>query len=358
LTPREPPCVSVYLPTHRRRTEGRSDIILFRNLARDVEDILGRDLPGVSSREIVERLKAIDQEEFWAKGQRSDGLAIFVALDFLRCYRLPAQFPELNVVGGSFHTKPLVRFLQGNAMTYHLLALNTHRVVLYEGMGNSIQEVPLREVPQAPGSHGGHGRNEVQHAERQKGTKEYAKIDIEKFFRTVAKTIWKNHLRSSSKPLILAAPRQHHSLFRKVAHIPVLLESGIVADPMGLSVEDLKAEARRVLEPEVQSRMEKRREEFGLACSKGQGSEDLAEVARAVAAGRVKTLLVESGRRIWGIFDTRSGQVLPGDSSRNAHDTDLLDLLAESTLGHAGEVFVLPKAQMPTRSGVAAILRF
>jgi len=253
-------------------------------------------------------------------------------------------------------------------MTYHLLALNTQRVALYEGMGNSIHEVPLRGVPQASGFHGGRGRNEVQHTGRQKGAdrvhygqggpKEHAKTDLEKFFRTVARAIWKNHLRLSLKPLILAAPRQHQPLFRKVAQIPILLESGIVADPAGLSAEDLKAEARRVLEPEIQHRMEKTREEFGLARSRSQGSEDLGEVAKAVAAGRVKTLLVESGRRIWGILDTDGGQILPGDPSRNAHDVDLLDELAEATLAHAGQVFVLPKDQMPTRSGVAAIFRY
>jgi stalled ribosome rescue protein Dom34 len=257
-------------------------------------------------------------------------------------------------------------------MAYHLLALNAQRVVLYEGMGNSIHEVPLKGIPLMPGSQE-LGRNEGLQpaAARQKGqkkadrvpygqggAKEHAQADLEKFFRTVAKTIWKQHLRLSSKPLILAAPRQHQPLFRKVAQIPVLLESGVVADPAGLSAEDLKAEARRVLEPEIQRRMEKTREEFGLARSRSQGSEDLGEVAKAVAAGRVKTLLVESGRRIWGIFDPQGGEILPGDPSRNAHDVDLLDELAEATLAHAGQVFVLPTEQMPTRGGIAAIFRF
>ncbi len=43
LAPRQGPCVSIYFPSHRRKTEARSDSILYRNLCREVEKILQQE---------------------------------------------------------------------------------------------------------------------------------------------------------------------------------------------------------------------------------------------------------------------------------------------------------------------------
>ncbi len=361
LEPRDPPCVSIYLPTHRRKTEGRSDLILFRNLCREAERILQKDVPGAAAREIIERLQALDREDFWDEGPRRDGLAVFAAQGFSVAYRLPGQFPELNVVGGTFHTKPLIRFLQSNALAYHLLALNAHRVALYEGHGESIHEVPLPAAVQSadgavPGESEARGTDRTGYA--QGGPKEQAKADLEKHFRNVAREIWKGALRSSTRPMILAAPGHEQPIFRKVAQIPILIEQGIAVDPAKLSLEDLSAEARRVLEPEIQRRISKVNEDFALAQSRKHGSDALKLIAQAVVQGRVKTLLVESGRRVWGLLDTTSGDILPGEAARNAYDVDLLDELAEQTLARGGEVYVLKKDDMPTQQGIAAVFRF
>jgi hypothetical protein len=329
--------------------------------------MLHRDVPGTLSRDVVTSLKSLDREEFWEEGHRSDGLAIFAAPGFLAAYRLPAQFPELQVVGATFHTKPLIRFLQSNSLAYYLLAINIQRVVLYEGLGESIHEVPLRGVPgsleemerepeEFERSVRQAGGARIHYA--QGGPKEQMKTDHEKFFRVVAKEVWKKSLHASTKPLILAAPSQHQPIFRKVAQIPTLLEQGIQVDPAKMTPEELHVEARRVLEPEIRRRIERAKDEFGLARSRGHGSDNLQDIARCVVASRVKLLFVESGRRIWGMLDTQAGEILPGEPSRNAYDVDLLDELAELTLFRGGEVYVLKKEEMPTAQGIAAIFRF
>jgi hypothetical protein len=91
LQVREPPCVSVYLPTHRRRPEARSDAIAYRNLCREAEKILERDVAGPVARKLVERLQSIDRQEFWDEGRLSDGLAVFASSGFLGAYRLPGR---------------------------------------------------------------------------------------------------------------------------------------------------------------------------------------------------------------------------------------------------------------------------
>jgi hypothetical protein len=353
----------VYLPTHRRRTEGRSDAIAYRNLCREVEKILERDVPGPPARDIARRLRSLDREEFWEQGRLADGLAVFAASGLLAAYRLQGRFPELQVVGPSFHTKPLIRFLQESSLGYHVLLLSLRRVALYEGFGDVIQEVSLNDVAASvdefreppEGGRQGH-RDRLSYG--QGTTREEAKADMEKFFRALAKDLWKNHLHGSARPVILAALPQHQAVFRKVSPIQTLVDGGISVDPSAWTIDQVKAEARRVLEPEIARRIGKAREEFALARSRGQGSDSLKETAEAVVKGRVKLLLVESGRRIWGMLDTGNGGILPGDPSRNAYDVDLLDEMAEITLSHGGDVFVLTKDQMPTANGLAAVFRF
>ena len=101
-----------------------------------------------------------------------------------------------------------------------------------------------------------------------------------------------------------------------------------------------------------------RRSSHGFAMSRQQGSDRLTDVARAAAAGRIKRLFVESGRRVWGILDRTTGDLIRGEEHKNAYDTDLLDDLAELTLSHGGSVLVLPPEDMPTDGGVAATYRF
>ena len=65
-----------------------------------------------------------------------------------------------------------------------------------------------------------------------------------------------------------------------------------------------------------------------MAKSKGLGSDDLAQIAQAAAAGRVATLLIESDRQIPGRLDGATGQVEIADLSHPQVD-DLLDDLGE-----------------------------
>ena len=308
-------------------------------------------------------LTQYDREEVWEESA-SDCLCVFAAKGFHVAYRLAGRFPELEVVAPTFHTKPLIRHLQGNALTYHLLSLTMGRIALYEGLGDSIHEVPFRVPPSLPEAKEVSGSAASREGSRdrlhygQGGAREQAKSDLEKLFRSVAKDLWRTHLRASKKALIVAALAQHQALFRRVAQIPTLLEAGIVLDPSRLGPQDLHAEARRVLEPVIERRIARAKEEYGFANSRGQGSDHIGEVSRLVAGGRARLLFVENGRRIWGALDPRTGEIIPGDESKNAYDVDLLDELAEMTLARGGEVFVLPREDMPTSTGIAAIARF
>jgi hypothetical protein len=98
-------------------------------------------------------------------------------------------------------------------------------------------------------------------------------------------------------------------------------------------------------------------EQFGTAKAKGQGSDDLMDVAEAAAAGRVATLLVDADQAIAGRLDATTGKVI-FDSLLDPQVDDLLDDLSELVAERGGTVMVVPGEVMPTRTGVAATFRY
>jgi len=69
-----------------------------------------------------------EDEDFW--NHTLDGLAVFGAPGLFQVFGLQRTMQELAVVAGSFHTKPLRRFLQSTDR-YQLLGLSIHAPPAY-----------------------------------------------------------------------------------------------------------------------------------------------------------------------------------------------------------------------------------
>ena len=118
----EPPCLSLYQPTHRRHPENQQDPIRFRNLVRSLEESLHRKYPNREVRSLLEPFNVLaNDHDFW--NRTLDGLAVLGAPGVFRVYRLQRTVPELAVAADSFHAKPLLHILQA-ADRYHVLGEN------------------------------------------------------------------------------------------------------------------------------------------------------------------------------------------------------------------------------------------
>src|SRR5512135_1822559 len=74
----DPPCVSIYQPTHWNHPKDRQDPIRFRNLLREVEVSLRRVYPSRGIRPLLERLQELtDSSRFSVR--RHEGMAVFVS---------------------------------------------------------------------------------------------------------------------------------------------------------------------------------------------------------------------------------------------------------------------------------------
>ncbi len=367
----QPPCLSLYQPTHRRSPENQQDPIRFRNLVKELESSLRQKYPKVETRLLLEPFEALARDHvFWT--HTLDGLAVLGGPGLFRVFRLQRPVAELVVVADSFHTKPLRRFLQ-SVDRYQVLGLSLRRIQLFEGNRDALDEIdPAPGVPRTMtealgdeltdshstvASYGGVGVDSMAMHHGHGGKKDQANNDAERFFRAIDRAVLERHSRPSGLPLILAALPEHHHLFRQVSHNPFLIADGLTINPDTLPIDELRERAWQVVEPQYQAQMATLADEFAVAKSKGLGSDDLAEVAREAATGRVATLLIEADRQIAGRLDDETGRIEHADLSHLQVD-DLLDDLGELVVKMGGRVLVIPAERMPGRTGLAASYRY
>jgi len=364
------PCLSLYQSTHRRHPENQQDPIRFRHLLKALEASLQQQHATDAVRALMEPFEALAQDhEFW--NHTLDGLAVLGAPGLFRMFLLQRPVAELTVVADSFHTKPLRQCLQ-SAARYQVLALSRDKVQLFEGDRNALDVVPLAAVvpetmtaalgdertePHSTvASYGGVGGGHRAMHHGQGGRKDEIDGDAERFFRAVDRAVLEHHSRPSGLPLILAALPEHHHLFREVSRNPFLMPDGLMADPQGLTPEALRQRAWDVAAPQQEAQQGSWRDAYAAAAAKGLGSEDVALIAEAAAAGRVATLLIEAERELPGRIDRSSGRIDPAELDHPLVD-DVLDDLATFVESMGGEVHVLPAERMPCHTGAAASFR-
>jgi hypothetical protein len=367
----EPPCLSLYQPTHRHHPENQQDPIRFRNLVKVLEESLLQRYPTDEIRPLLDPFLALaDDRDFW--NHTLDGLAVLGARGMFRVYRLQRPVAELVVVADSVHTKPLMRILQ-SADRYQILGLSRQEIKLFEGNRDALDEIePAHGVPrtitealgeelteshQTVASYGGVGGSHSPMHHGHGGKASEVDSDAERFFRAIDRGILEHHSQPSALPLILATLPEHRHMFHQVSHNPFLLVEGIDIHPDALPIDELRQRAWQVFEPHYLARLAALVEEFGRARSQDLGHDELARVARAVAVGRVATLLIEADREVPGRIDAATGDVEFDDLAPLEID-DALDDLGALALKMGGEVVIVPTERMPTETGIAAIYRY
>jgi hypothetical protein len=181
--------------------------------------------------------------------------------------------------------------------------------------------------------------------------------DTEHFFRAVDRAVLERYSRPTRMPLVLAALPEHHHLFRTVSRNPFLLSGTIDVHPSALSIDELRERAWQLVLPQYLERLSGLVDQFGASRAEDRSGADLAEIARAAAAGRISTLLIEADRVVPGRFDSESGTIEFVSLDDPGVD-DLLDDLGEHALRTGADVVIVPAERMPTNTGVAAIYRY
>ncbi|HKU87041.1 MAG TPA: hypothetical protein VJV77_11970 [Casimicrobiaceae bacterium] len=365
LARHEGPCLSLYQPTHRNHPDNQQDPIRFRNLLRSLAARLHRD----DVQALLAPLQALGEDHaFW--NHTLEGLAVLRSRSMFRVYRLQRSVQELAIVADSFHTKPLLRFLQ-SADRYQILALSREHARMFEGNRDALAEIELAsgvpasidEVtmdagdreranrvygPATPGGTTRHGTD---------GMENVAHNETTRFFRAVDRAVITHHSQPSRLPLLLAALPEHHHLFRAISRNPFLQDVAVDVYPDDLSIDALRERAWQLLLPTYLAQLARLTDAYHANAARGTGSDHVAAVATAARNGRVATVLIEADRQVPGRIDAQTGAVTRAEATESTGD-DLLDDIGEYVLRTGGDAVVVPAERMPTQTGLAAIYRY
>jgi hypothetical protein len=365
----QPPCVSIYLPTHRHRPGTEQDPIRFKNLVSEAARLLREKHRSQDVGWFLAPIEAFSTSEFWR--YQEDGLAVFCCPGTCVHYRLPVSVPGIAVVSNSFHTKPLVGYLNSNRH-YFVLSLSKREVQLYEGSPYGLGRIELQSFSQElrdamresqakhflPDVADDEAMASANRQDRRIGHGEKKK-EILKYFRAIDRALWPI-LREERSPLVLAAVGYFHPLFREACHYPYLLDEGIEGSVTRMSLESLREAAWQLVsfyEADLEGALLER---YESALKSGRASNQLSDIAKAAAHGRIQILLHDAGKIIWGRLDRDTGNIAIHEhqEQQDAEDADMIDELCEMTLLKGGEIFEISSGDLLKNSPLGAIYRY
>jgi hypothetical protein len=377
--PHSAPCISLLLPTHRRSPDADQDPLRFKNLLETAEDLLRRRYTPQDVRALLEPVGILSNSDFWRYlGALSSngcwrtqiaGLAVFRSPDFTGYYQIPVRLPEVAVVADTFHVKPLIQFLQSNRR-FFVLALSQKNVALYEGTPYSLGRVELLDLPasftEALGSdrkesflnlHSPSANSAAPIFHGHGGVAQNKKETLVRFFRVIDNALWRL-LREERAPLVLVGVGYYHPIYHTLSRYPHLTEHGVEGNFEHAMPQEIHTRVWPIVSAWFQAREDQVLNEYTRLAGREQVRDDLQRVAQAAVHGQGRRLLVEEHVHLWGMLDCENGKVVQHATQQDTRDGDVLNDLTACVLARGGEVLTVQAARMPSRSPVAAILRW
>ena len=371
-------CISIYMPTVQVGPETQENPIRLKNLLAEASERLRSADYGLAENKIDALLEPakllVDDHEFWA--HQGQGLAIFLADDDYRTFKLPTAVSERVVINERYNLRPLLPLLSGN-QTFYLLALSQGDLRVFKGDRYEIAEITPDEMPdslsdalkwddpemhldwhtktQTPGSEAAPVRDAIFHGG---GVEEQEKERILQYFHQVDRGM-QQLLGDSEAPLLLAGVDYLPPIYREANEYPHLLEQGIEGSPKVQSAKELHEQAVATLRPVLDQEREEALADFQRLVGSDQTSTDLSEIVTAAHYGRVKVLFAAKDAQQRGSFDRQTGKVhLNGNESDGLASNDLIYLAALQTYLNSGKVYVTESDTVPGENDMAAILRY
>jgi release factor family 3 len=364
---RQEPCISIFMPV-RRTGPPTQEIIRFKNHIRDADDQLQRlGVPAGRIRELLAPLRKLTDDHFFWEYQNA-GLAVYRSIDDFRTFRLPFELDDQVVVTDRFQIMPLLR-VAAEDEHFYVLALSQKSVRLLHcdrftqstvDLPKESQEIVTAQEdlpePQSQAHSAGTGSQSVRVMHGNPAGAETDKLRMLTRFRRLERTL-REVLAGQTAPMVVASVDYLLPIYREANSYPWLEQAGISGNPEQLRDDELRAAAWAVLEPQVQARRDELARDFHNLKPAGRATSDLSEVVKASADGRVNSLLVAAGPRVWGRFDPATREVAVHEAAQPG-DEDLVDLAAIQTLERSGTVIAVPPEAVPDRAPAAATFRY
>lgn len=351
------PCVSMYVPARRMGANSAIDAARLKKLMRAVE---AKVTDGVFSTDGAALLNPLNElladRAVWNESEK--GLAIFLAPGMFRTYRVPVNLPETVTVSDRFDMLPLLSLGVDDGV-FFLLSLSQNHVQLFRGTQQEFKAIQLDKelasleeftrsliFEKHPQMHSGakamRGVRSKQNAVFHGGdsVSNRKKRELNEFFRAVDHEV-SQIIGTSDVPLLLAGVSYVRAIYRNASHFPHILDAEIEGNIDNLSMDELHETGWALAEPYIRRRREDDLGKFRTLAGTGLASDQMNEINRAAAEGRVEALFVASS-------------TLPDQKENDVRKMELIG----QVLSTGGRVYSVANEELPAQTDVAAVMRY
>lgn len=363
--------VSIYMPTQRTGDVEQGAIRLKNLLRRAEERLLDQGLRQPEAARVLEQGRAlVDDTLFWH--HQADCLALFMAPDMFRYFRLPYRLDETVTVSTRFHVSPLLPLFTTSGIFY-VLCLSQNKVRLIQCSRDGGRELTPETLPESMADvlqydefsenlqfrsgppQGAAGKSSAIYHGHGEG-KDAVKDNIVRFLREVDHGI-RDSLKDEQAPLVLAGVEYLRAQYRDINTYPYLVVEGVDGNPDGLSPAALQSKAWPLAERHFTRERESALTRFGEGSARGLARTRLEDVLLAAHDGRVSVLFVGLGVQRWGQFSVADRRIELHETYRTGSE-DLIDAAVVAALLTGAAVYVVPPPDVPNGGESAALLRY
>lgn len=324
---RAAPCVSLYVPLTSGADGSERVRVELHALAREAASDL--EMLGTSPPVVLGPLQRYTEERHpWPRDAR--GLGFFASRGTLEAFSVLHHVRAAAFVGPRFHVRPLLGMSQGNGR-YFVLALCDEDTRLLEADRDNVVRVRLTGMPRFEAGTDSHPRA---------------------WLRELASRI-DRHVAPTGAPLVLACEASSFAVYRDAIGYRHVVDRCVPADG---NDEVLRDAAWECVAPLFSQGVRDVRRRYSLRRREGRSAAGLRAVIDAAEAGRIETLCMLSGTRVWGHYGVEG--TFSELVEREPGAEDLFDRVATSVLAAGGHVLEFSAVDMPTAEPIAATLRF
>lgn len=349
-------CVSILIPTHSSGVEinEQVDQTRFKNALQNVEKkLLEKEVDQIMIQKTLQpSYDLLRNDEFWLK--LSDGLAVYMSENTFKYIKLPAAPVEEILVNSSFLLAPLIPFISRSEYFY-LLSISKKQAKLFKADYFGIQFIPVNELPD--------GMDDVVHIEEEQqlfrtgGGRPDDKMNVAMYLKEVDRTLRSSVLRDEHVPLLLAGVEYQIPIFRSVSGYKNIWPEALTGNHDHDNMSSLYSQAKEIMMPYFEERKNKALNDYGNKSATALTSSIISDIIPAAYYGQIAQLFVQEHAHVWGTFDELGNQFQLHEEMKEDSDC-LVDQVIIKTIQTGGEVFIVPKEQMPQDSVMAAIMRY
>jgi hypothetical protein len=364
-------CISIYMPSHRSgaAVNEKQDAIIFKNALQTLNTIL--EERGLKAPQIEKLLKPgfdlYNNEVFWNNQQ--EGLAVFLAKDFVKVIQLPFRVNEQTFVNNSFLISPILPAVI-NKEEFYLLVLSKHDAKFFHGNEYGLQRMEVDGLPKGMADvvhfeekdsqdlfrrgSGGADRSAAFHGQ---GEQLDDKANIALYFQEVDRTLFTEVLHDKNKPLLLAGVEYLIPIYKGISKYKNIADVAITGNKEYEDTNAIYQKARVLLASYFEQQTKAALKNYYNQIATPNTSSMAEKVIPASYYAQVSDLFIRKNTNLWGKFNENDHKLEIHDKKQDG-DVCLLNKAAAKTYINGGRVFVLAKEQMPKESIIAASFRF